>query len=163
MMVSKKFKANFDALLGELSALGYQHEWGILNAADCGVAQSRKRCFVISKLGAPAPKLPEPIPLTTRLRDYLEPEPVAPEYYLSEDRLKGLIWSNEKEAQAGRGFQRFAITHSMHNFIHTTAARVSSVVVRISLHSMNFFHNPLLYVLMYVLSYGYQLNERGLK
>ena len=104
-MVSKKFKANFDALLGELSALGYQHEWGILNAADCGVAQSRKRCFVISKLGAPAPKLPAPIPLTTRLRDYLEPEPVAPEYYLSEDRLKGLIWSNEKEAQAGRGFR----------------------------------------------------------
>ena len=104
-MVSKKFRANFDALLGELSALGYQHEWGILNAADCGVAQSRKRCFVISKLGAPAPKLPEPIPLTTRLRDYLEPEPVAPEYYLSEDRLKGLIWSNEKEAQAGRGFR----------------------------------------------------------
>lgn len=105
MMVSKKFKANFDALLGELTALGYQHEWGILNAADCGVAQSRKRCFVISKLGGPAPKLPEPIPLTTRLRDYLEPEPVAPEYYLSEDRLKGLIWSNEKEAAAGRGFR----------------------------------------------------------
>ena len=105
MMVSKKFKANFDALLDELTALGYQHEWGILNAADCGVAQSRKRCFVISKFGGPAPKLPEPIPLTTRLRDYLEPEPVAPEYYLSEERLKGLIWSNEKEKQAGRGFR----------------------------------------------------------
>lgn len=105
MMVSKKFKANFDELLGELTAIGYQHTWGILNAADCGVAQSRRRCFVISKYGGPAPKLPEPIPLTKRLRDYLEPEPVAPEYYLSEERLKGLIWSNEKEAAAGRGFR----------------------------------------------------------
>lgn len=105
MMVSKKFKANFDALLGELTALGYQHEWGILNAADCGVAQSRKRCFVISKLGGPAPKLPEPIPLTTRLRDYLEPEPVAPEYYLSEERLKGLVWMNEKNAAKGVGYR----------------------------------------------------------
>ena len=121
MMVSKKFKANFDALLEELTALGYQHEWGILNAADCGVAQSRKRCFVISKLGGPAPKLPAPIPLTTRLRDYLEPEPVGPEYYLSEERLKGLIWSNEKEAEAGRGF-RFSPTRGERE-AHTITSR----------------------------------------
>lgn len=105
MMISAKFKPNFDALLGELSALGYQHTYGILSATDCGVAQSRKRCFVISKLGGPAPRLPAPIPLTKCLRDYLEPEPVAPEYYLSEDRLKGLIWSNQKEQEAGRGFR----------------------------------------------------------
>lgn len=105
MMISKKFKANFDALLAELSALGYQHEYGILSATECGVAQSRKRCFVISKLGAPAPKLPAPIPLTKCLRDYLDPEPVAPEYYLSEERLKGLVWSNQKEEANGNGFR----------------------------------------------------------
>ena len=101
MMVSKKFKANFDALLHELTVLGYRHEWGILSATECGVAQSRKRCFVISKLGAPAPNLPAPIPLTKCLRDYLDPEPVAEEYYLSEERLKGLIWSNQKEEANG--------------------------------------------------------------
>ena len=27
---------------------------------------------------------------------------MAPEYYLSEDRLKGLIWSNRKEEDKGR-------------------------------------------------------------
>ena len=105
MMVSAKFKANFDDLLNELTALGYRHAWGILNAADCGVAQSRKRVFVISKLAGTPPQLPKPIPLTKCLRDYLEPEPGAPEYYLSEERLKGLVWSNEKEEAARRGFR----------------------------------------------------------
>lgn len=100
MMVSKKFKDNFDELLAELTAIGYRHTWGILNAADCGVAQSRKRCFVISKLNGAPPPIPKPIPLTKCLRDYLEPEPVAPEFYLSEERLKGLVWSNEKEASS---------------------------------------------------------------
>ena len=132
MMVSSKFKANFDALLDELSALGYQHTWGIINATDCGVAQSRRRVFVISKLGEPAPQLPAPIPLTKCLRDYLEPEPVAPEYYLSEDRLKGLVWSNEKEREAGRGF-RFEPTTgggSAHTVTSRAGGRKTDNIIR---------------------------------
>lgn len=113
MMISRKFKDNFADLLGELSALGYRHEYGILNACDCGVAQSRRRVFVISKLNSPAPKLPAPIPLTKCLKDYLEPEPVDKSYYLSEERLKGLIWSNEKEAEAGNNY-RFAPIDATH-------------------------------------------------
>ena len=105
MMLSAKYIDNFKALLAKLSELGYRHQYGIMNAADYGVAQSRKRCFMISKLGGPAPMLPRPIPLDKCLRDYLEPEPVAPHYYLSEDRLKGLIWSNQKEEAADRGFR----------------------------------------------------------
>ena len=116
MMVSSKFKDNFDALLEELSVLGYQHTWGILNAVDCGVAQSRKRCFVISKKDGHAPDLPSPIPLTKCMWDYLEPN-VSAEYYLSEDRLKGLVWSNEKEKEAGRGF-RFCPTDG-HGIAHS--------------------------------------------
>ena len=104
MMISAKFIGTFKDILARLTVLGYQHSYGIMNAADYGVAQSRKRCFMISKLGGMAPALPKPIPLTKCMRDYLEPEPVAPNYYLSEDRLRGLIWSNQKEADAGRGF-----------------------------------------------------------
>ena len=107
MMISAKYMASFKEILDELTVLGYQHQYGIMNAADHGVAQSRRRCFMISKLGGPAPKLPAPIPLTKCLRDYLEPEPVADHYYLSEERLKGLVWSNEKEEAKGRNF-RFA-------------------------------------------------------
>lgn len=105
MMVSRRYMGNFKALLKMLSALGYHHQYGVMNAADYGVAQSRKRCFMISKLGAPAPHLPKPVPLTKCLRDYLEPEPVAESYYLSEDRLKGLVYSNEKEVVAGNNFR----------------------------------------------------------
>lgn len=105
MMVSKTFKANFDELLGELSALGYQHEWGKLYASECGIPQSRQRVYVISKLGAPAPKLPKPIPLTKCMGDFMEPEPVAPEYYLSAKRLEGLVLSNEKEEANGNNYR----------------------------------------------------------
>ena len=105
MMVSKKFKANFDELMDELTAIGYRHAWKVLNACDYGVAQNRKRLFVISKLDGNPPDLPKPIPLTKCLRDYLEPEPVEDRYYLSEDRIRGLIWSNDKEERADRGFR----------------------------------------------------------
>lgn len=105
MMISSKYIGNFKSLLKMLSALGYQHQYGIMNAADYGVAQSRKRCFMISKLGSPAPPLPKPVPLKKCLRDYLEPEPVADCYYLSEERLKGLVYSNEKEVLAGNNFR----------------------------------------------------------
>lgn len=105
MMVSKKFKANFDELMDELTAIGYQHTWKVLNACDYGVAQNRKRLFVISKLNGKPPEMPKPIPLTKCMRDYLEPEPVDERYYLSQDRLKGLIWSNAKEKEAERGFR----------------------------------------------------------
>ena len=104
MMVSKKFKANFDELMDELSAIGYNHTWKVLNACDYGVAQNRKRLFVISKLNGKLPEMPKPIPLTKCMRDYLEPEPVDERYYLSQDRLKGLIWSSERESDRGRGF-----------------------------------------------------------
>lgn len=109
MMVSRKFLSNFTDLLGELTALGYHHNWAVLKATDYGVAQARERVFVISKLNGPAPSIPRPVPLEKCLRDYLEPEPVDPSYYLSEDRLKGLIWSNEKEAASGNNY-RFAPT-----------------------------------------------------
>lgn len=105
MMISSKFMDTFRDILARLTALGYRHTYGIMNAADYGVAQSRKRCFMISKLGGPAPPLPKPIPLTKCLRDYLEPEPVAPHYYLSEERLEGLIWSTQKQQEQGRGYK----------------------------------------------------------
>lgn len=105
MMVSKKFKANFDELMGELTALGYQHNWKVLNATDFDVAQNRRRLIVISKLNGKPPEMPSPIPLTKCMRDYLEPEPVDERYYLSEDRIKGLIWSNEKEVRKGYGYR----------------------------------------------------------
>lgn len=105
MMVSSLFVHNFKAIRKSLEKLGYSNNWGVLNAADYGVAQSRKRCFMVSKLNGAAPRLPKPIPLEKCLRDYLDSEPVPDYYYLSKDRLKGLIYSTEKEKTAGNGFR----------------------------------------------------------
>jgi len=103
-IISAKFRANFDALLNELSALGYRHEYGILNARDCGIPQSRRRAFVVSKLSAPAPKLPAPILLKTRMEHYLTPIPPN-NYYLTEKQLIKMATLNENNAKKGVGYR----------------------------------------------------------
>lgn len=99
-----KFKSNFDALLAELSEIGYHHEYGIINATDCGMPQSRRRAFMVSKLHGSAPQLPAPIPLNTCMWDYLDPEPLPQEYYVTQTRLEGMILSTQKERAKGHGF-----------------------------------------------------------
>ena len=99
-LVSKKFKADFDRWLDYLEGLGYTNYWKVLNAKHYGVPQNRERVFVVSILGEHEPyKFPEPVPLTTRVRDLLD-DGVAEKYYLKDeiqerflpfpkDRLKG--------------------------------------------------------------------------
>lgn len=103
-MLFKEYADNFKEIRRALSALGYTHNYGVLNACDYGVAQNRRRCFMISKLGAGCPKLPEPVKLTKCLKDYLESEPVDRSYYLKPERIKGLIWSSEREKERNNGF-----------------------------------------------------------
>lgn len=95
-MIYTNFKENFKELLRSLSALGYQHSWGIMNARDYGMPQFRKRCFVISKLGGPAPNIPKPIPLEKCLSDYLDSEPLNPRYYIPDDRIKGFYYYKQR-------------------------------------------------------------------
>lgn len=108
-MLSQKYVDNFKIIRDRLTALGYCHSYGIMNASDYGVAQSRRRCFMISKLNGPAPRLPKPMPLNKCLKDYLEPEPVAKRYYLSAEQVSKFIYDNEKHESKGNGF-RFRLT-----------------------------------------------------
>lgn len=51
----------FSRLLREITEAGYDHTWGVLNAADHGVPQARPRLFVIGvRRGAHVPELPRP-------------------------------------------------------------------------------------------------------
>jgi DNA (cytosine-5)-methyltransferase 1 len=51
----------FETILGEFSKAGYRVKWAVLNSADYGVAQLRKRLFVVgSRDGAPVPFPPTP-------------------------------------------------------------------------------------------------------
>jgi DNA (cytosine-5)-methyltransferase 1 len=87
---SKKNMKDFQSWLDFLTSKGYKTYWKDLNAADYGIAQSRKRCFAVSILGDSDFTFPAPIPLDTVLKDYLE-ERVDDKFYLTNDKAKELI------------------------------------------------------------------------
>lgn len=93
-MVGKKFKPYFDKWLAELEGYGYKNFWKVINAADCGVPQSRERVFCVSILRTdddPDPQFyfPKPIPLTECMADRLDPKgTVREKYWLSEQAVQ---------------------------------------------------------------------------
>ena len=89
-VISKKNEAAFDKWKASLEWKGYKNYIQILNANDYGVAQSRKRCFMVSILGEKGYQFPKPIPLDKCMKDYLEDE-VDEKYYIKSEKAKILI------------------------------------------------------------------------
>lgn len=89
-VVSKKNEDAFNEWKSILEEKGYTNFVQILNAKDYGIAQSRKRCFMVSILGDYDYKFPKPIPLTKCMRDYLE-DVVDEKYYITSPKAKELI------------------------------------------------------------------------
>ena len=95
-LVGKKFKPQFDAWVKWLDSIGYNTYWRVLNAKNFGVPQNRERCFAISirkDIDTNGFTFPEPIPLTTRLKDILEHD-VPEKYYLPDDRIEKILNSS---------------------------------------------------------------------
>ena len=86
-LIQAKFVKQFNEIQLELEDYGYKNYVEILNAKDFGVAQNRKRVFMVSVLGDYNYNFPTPIPLTKRLKDYLE-EDVDEKYFLSDKIIK---------------------------------------------------------------------------
>jgi len=82
--------ADFQKWIDFLESKGYSNHWQDLNAKDFGVAQNRKRCFMVSLLGDYAYEFPKPIPLTKTMKDYLEDE-VDEKYYINNEKAQKLI------------------------------------------------------------------------
>lgn len=81
---------DFQKWIDFLTSKGYSNYWQDLNAKDYGVAQNRKRCFMVSILGEYNYKFPQPIQLTKTMKDYLEDD-VEEKYYLNNDKAQKLI------------------------------------------------------------------------
>jgi len=104
-IVNRKFIKLFNRWQRTLEEMGYTNFTQLLNSMDYGVPQSRLRCFMVSILDENARYyFPEPFPLKKRLKDVLEDD-VDESYYLSDERVRGLIESTLKEKLAGRGFE----------------------------------------------------------
>ena len=58
-MLSKRWRPHLDALLNGLTKMGYDHVWDVVDAADFGVPQHRKRILVVASRVA-LPSLPKP-------------------------------------------------------------------------------------------------------
>ena len=86
----KKNIEDFKKWIDFLEDLGYTNYWQDLNAKNYGVAQNRNRCFMFSFLGNYIYKFPNPIPLTKRLKDYLE-DNVDEKYYINNEKADKLI------------------------------------------------------------------------
>lgn len=90
-LVGKRHRMNFDLWLDYLEMHGYTNYWQVLNAKHYGIPQNRERVFVVSILGEHEPfEFPEPVELTTRLKDVLE-DRVEDKFYLNNDKTRALL------------------------------------------------------------------------
>lgn len=95
-LIGKKFKPQFDAWVKWLDSIGYNTYYQVLNAKNYGIPQNRERVFAISirkDVDTNGFTFPEPIPLTTRLKDILEHN-VDEKYYLPDDRIEKILNSS---------------------------------------------------------------------
>lgn len=116
----KKNINDFEKWLGFLESLGYTNYWQDLNAKNYGVAQNRERCFMFSFLGEYNYHFPQPIPLTKRIRDYLEGV-VDDKFYVSDKTLKGFAKHAKKQNEKGNGFH--AVVKDVDDISSTIKAR----------------------------------------
>lgn len=92
-LISKKFKADFDAWCRRLENLNYVNYYTVLNAKECGIPQNRRRLFMISiRKDIDTGKFTFPVPFDNglRLKDILEKN-VEERYYINTDRASNLI------------------------------------------------------------------------
>lgn len=103
-LFSEKFRDDWREIQLRLERMGYTNHADILNAKDYGVAQNRERVFIVSILGEYNYTFPKPIPLTKRLKDYLEDE-VDEKYYLSAKTIENSFLNYKGNHKKG-GFKR---------------------------------------------------------
>ena len=87
----------FNDWLDSLQAMGYSSYYKDLNAKRYGIPQNRNRCFMVSILGEASYTFPDPIRLRKRLRDFLDKGPIDEKYYLTDEVISRITFSDEEK------------------------------------------------------------------
>lgn len=128
----KDNKPYLEKFIIRLNQLGYTSSYKILNQANYGIPQNRKRCFMISTLNKGTFVFPEETELKVRLRDFLEPAlNVSEEYFLSPDRIKKYKEHRKRQVEKNRSFGWAPIdrnqTRNTGNFIIEEPNRLTEI------------------------------------
>ena len=89
-LVSKRFKHQFDDWCNQLSDLGYNTYWQIINAKDCGIPQNRNRVFALSilkSIDTQKFEFPKPFDTGIRLKHVLD-DVVEDKYYMNSEPVR---------------------------------------------------------------------------
>lgn len=88
---------DFERWLKYLRSRGYYNFYKDLNSKEYGVPQNRDRCFCVSILSDDFIdfEFPDPVKLTSIMKDYLE-ESVTDKYYVNTEKVKNLITDLQK-------------------------------------------------------------------
>lgn len=124
-LLSKRHRHNFEAYIASMKELGYESKYQVLNAKNFGVPQNRERVFTVSVLGENCFEFPEPVELTTKLKDVLEDD-VDEKYYLSDEQVASFVASTERAKAKGNGFRFAPIERERERVVHTIATRPGS-------------------------------------
>jgi len=111
-LIQATFVRQFGEIQAELESYGYINYVETLNAKDYGIAQNRNRVFMVSILGDYYYEFPKPIPLTTRLKDYLEHD-VDEKYYLDTQTIERISKWNAQQDPLERAKTHDEVSHTI--------------------------------------------------
>lgn len=96
-LLSTKHRPNFERYCSEMAAMGYKNTAQVLNAADFGAPQARKRVYTVSKLEGDAFPFLKPTDTSKRFKDIMETD-VDDEYFLTPSKMAKINqWKSQQK------------------------------------------------------------------
>ena len=139
-LTNKRNMPEFQKLQFALWDLGYSNSWRCLNAKDYRIPQNRKRIFMVSSLTHGEFIFPDPVPLTTRLKDFLEDE-VDESYYLDPEVIEKYEAHKARHRAQGHGLgwepqDPSEVSHTITT--HPSKDSTNTIIIAGTLHTTNY-------------------------
>ena len=139
-LTNKRNMPEFRKLQTALSELGYTNSWKCLNAKDYRIPQNRRRIFMVSSLTHGEFIFPDPVPLTTRLKDFLEDE-VDESYYLDPEVIEKYEAHKARHRAQGHGLgwepqDPSEVSHTITT--HPSKDSTNTIIIAGTLHTTNY-------------------------